>query len=247
MNISKKIKNNKQISISSETTRRLIKDVRENIHNPLTSNGIYYIHSDTDILTGYALIIGPENTPYHRGFYFFRFNFPPDYPYSPPSISFHTNGNNVRFHPNFYRNGKVCMSILNTWKGEQWSSCLSLNNILNAILSLFIVSQPLTLEPLWCINDTIQLENYNKIIKHANISISVCDFLNNTHHPFYHLFHSTCISYFLEHYETINQSIQIVKNEDIYIPLYKLQYKIDNIYLTTQLRTTYFNLHTIDN
>jgi hypothetical protein len=124
---------------------------------------------------------------------------------------------------------------------------LSLNNILNAILSMFIVSQPLTMEPLWCTTDTIQLENYNKIITHANINISLCDFLNNTQHPFYLLFHSICIPYFLEHYESINQSIQMIKSEDIYIPLYKLQYKIDNYYLITQLRTTFFNLHTTDN
>ena len=87
--------------VSRETISRLVRDIKENKNNPLISNGIYYRHSDTDMMTGYALIIGPEDTPYYNGFYFFLFHFPIDYPYSPPVVIFHTNGNNVRFHPNF--------------------------------------------------------------------------------------------------------------------------------------------------
>ena len=72
-------KNNEELIqsqfISKETISRLVRDVKENKNNPLSSNGIYYRHSDTDMLTGYALIIGPEDTPYHNGFYFFLFQF----------------------------------------------------------------------------------------------------------------------------------------------------------------------------
>jgi len=52
--------------------------------------------------------------------------FPEDYPSSAPHIVFlTTNGGKTRFNPNLYSDGKVCLSILGTWRGEsgeQWSS-----------------------------------------------------------------------------------------------------------------------------
>jgi len=38
---------------------------------------------------------------------------PPDYPIRPPRVKLLTTGNKeVRFNPNLYKNGKVCLSIL---------------------------------------------------------------------------------------------------------------------------------------
>ena len=107
--------------ITKGTVNRLLKDVKQIILNPLTENGIYYIHDDEDMLKGYALIIGPSETPYFSGYYFFELNYPVDYPHSPPKVKYLTNGNNVRFNPNLYKCGKVCISLLNTWRGEQWT------------------------------------------------------------------------------------------------------------------------------
>jgi ubiquitin-protein ligase len=75
----------KEISkiIKKETIQRLLKDIKQIIKHPLTDNGIFYSHDETDMLKGYAMIIGPEGTPYFGGYYFFKFNFPTDYPYSP--------------------------------------------------------------------------------------------------------------------------------------------------------------------
>jgi ubiquitin-protein ligase len=231
--------------ISKETISRLVRDVKENKNNPLISNGIYYRHSDSEILTGYALIIGPKDTPYHNGFYFFLFHFPIDYPYSPPTVLFHTNGNSVRFHPNFYRNGKVCVSILNTWNGEQWSSCFSLNNILTTLMSMFLQPYPLSLEPLWCNRDIIQKEKYNLVLQHANISISICDFLNNPNHLFYSIFKDICIPYFLEHYEELLSIVESSKKNIsiIHIPIYNMIYKLDYIHLFTYIKMTYSNIN----
>ena len=105
------------VFISKNTMSRLIKDVRQILKNPLTENGIYYIHDDTDMMKGYALIIGPEDTPYFGGNYFFELDYPSDYPHSPPKVTYWTNGNNIRFNPNLYTSGNVCVSILNTWTG----------------------------------------------------------------------------------------------------------------------------------
>ena len=46
--------------IPKDTIKRLIKDIRGIIKNPLVSNGIYYKHDDENMMRGYALIIGPR-------------------------------------------------------------------------------------------------------------------------------------------------------------------------------------------
>jgi ubiquitin-protein ligase len=60
--------------IKKETIQRLLKDVKQIMKHPLTDNGIYYSHDESDMMKGYALIVGPEDTPYFGGFYFFKFD-----------------------------------------------------------------------------------------------------------------------------------------------------------------------------
>ena len=132
--------------ISKETINRLLKDVKQIIKSPLTDNGIYYIHDDTDMLKGYALIIGPENTPYFGGYYFFEFYYPVDYPHSPPKVTYCTNRNGIRFNPNLYVCGKVCVSLLNTWRGDQWTSCQTISTVLLTLCTL-LNETPLLNEP----------------------------------------------------------------------------------------------------
>ena len=64
---------NETIVISRETTRRLLKDVRELIKNPLDDEGIYYKHDETEMLKGYAYICGPKDSVYFGGNYFYEF------------------------------------------------------------------------------------------------------------------------------------------------------------------------------
>ena len=58
-------------TVTRETIKRLAKDVREIMKNPLEEHGIHYIHNETHMLKGQALIIGPKDTPYENGYYFF--------------------------------------------------------------------------------------------------------------------------------------------------------------------------------
>lgn len=73
-----------------------------------------------------VLITGPSDTPYANGCFEFDVYFPQDYPNSPPQVNLETTGNrSVRFNPNLYNDGKVCLSVLNTWHGrpeEKWNS-----------------------------------------------------------------------------------------------------------------------------
>ena len=136
----------KKLFISKETQKRLLKDVADIMRNNLSNQGIYYIHDEENILKGYAMIFGPKDTPYENGVYFFNFKFPYNYPYQPPKLEYLTNNGKTRFNPNLYRSGKVCLSLLNTWKGEQWTSCQTIRSILLTLVTV-LNEHPLINEP----------------------------------------------------------------------------------------------------
>lgn len=158
--------------------KRIILDIRDIIKSPIEN--IYYIPNEDNICHGTAMIIGPNDTPYQYGFYFFDFKFPTNYPHSPPIVKYMTNDGNTRFNPNFYRNGKVCLSILNTWEGEPWSSCQSLRSVL-ITLQMTMNEFPLLNEP--GINEIYhkkKIKEYNEIIEYKNIETSILLMLKNT-------------------------------------------------------------------
>lgn len=109
---------------------------------------------------------------------FFLLKYPEDYPYRPPVVSFCTNGDKIRFNPNLYINGKVCVSILNTWSGEQWSSCQTISTVLLA-LSTLLCSSPLLNEP-GITEKHADFDTYNQIVEYKNIEIAVIHLLNKT-------------------------------------------------------------------
>jgi ubiquitin-protein ligase len=159
--------------VSKETINRLLKDIKDIIKNPLTDQGIYYIHDDTDMLKGYAMIVGPSDTPYFGGFYFFELIYPYDYPHSPPNVNYCTNGNGIRFNPNLYKCGKVCISLLNTWKGDQWTSCQTISTVLLTLCTL-LCKDPLLNEP-GVNKGHHDMDSYTEIIEYSNLDIAVCD------------------------------------------------------------------------
>ena len=51
----------------------------------------------------------------------------------------------MRFNPNLYNCGKVCLSLLGTWPGrpeEQWTSQSTLLQVLVSIQSMILVELP---------------------------------------------------------------------------------------------------------
>lgn len=219
--------------ISRETTARLMSDIRQIIKNPLTSNGIYYIHDEEDMLKGYALIIGPEDTPYFGGNYFFEFNFPYNYPFSPPVVTYHTNAESVRFNPNLYTSGKVCVSILNTWQGDQWSSCQTISTILLTLCTL-LCSNPLLNEP-GVEKSNHYVEPYNRVIEYSNINIAVCDILNKknfVYRPFFESFYPFVKENFLKNYDKLLAFVEgkLEKkgsNETVLVAFYNMSVSIN--------------------
>ena len=158
-------------TIPRSNALRLAKDVRGIMKNPLEDNGIYYKHDESNMLHGYACIIGPSDTPYQYGFYFFKLEFTNNYPSEPPKVTYYTQGDKIRFHPNLYRSGKVCVSILNTWRGEQWSSCQTISSILLTLTTLFH-NKPLLNEP-GITESHVDFEKYNEIITYKTLEHAI--------------------------------------------------------------------------
>ena len=100
-----------------------------------------------------ALITGPGDTPYAFGAFVFDVYFPADYPAKAPLVNFDTTGGGrVRFNPNLYADGKVCLSLLGTWHAghasEKWDPAVSsLSQVLMSIQAMILVDQPWYNEP----------------------------------------------------------------------------------------------------
>ena len=163
------------IIMNSILVKRLTRDIKEIQKNPIEN--IYYIPDESNISNGYAMIIGHEDTPYAYGYYFFEFQFPDNYPFSPPKVVFYTNDGKTRLNPNFYISGKVCLSVLNTWKGEGWTSCQSIRSIL-LILSTTLNDKPLLNEP-GLTEKHRDFENYQNMICYKNIDTAIIGMLNH--------------------------------------------------------------------
>jgi ubiquitin-protein ligase len=129
-----------------QATRRLLKDIQRAQETMMKEMGIYYIMDGDTMTRGYALIEGPENTPYEGCLLLFSVSFPNDYPFSPPKVLFLTTDYKTRFHPNLYVDGKVCLSILGTYSGPSWSGTQSLSTVLLSIQGL-LDNNPLSHEP----------------------------------------------------------------------------------------------------
>jgi baculoviral IAP repeat-containing protein 6 (apollon) len=120
---------------------------------PLSLSSSVFLRVDSErIDVMKALIIGPAETPYQNGCFQFDIYCPQEYPNGPPVVNLETTGGGtVRFNPNLYADGKVCLSLLGTWSGgenEKWNAKTStLLQVLVSIQSLILVEQPYFNEP----------------------------------------------------------------------------------------------------
>ena len=74
------------------------------------------IETPTDLMLWHAKIKGPTNSPFENGVFDIELKFDTDYPIKPPSVKFLTQ----MYHPNIYRDGKICIDILQSeWTPAQ--------------------------------------------------------------------------------------------------------------------------------
>lgn len=94
-----------------------------------------------------VIIIGPEKTPYENGIFVFHIICDQSYPMNPPKMKIiTTNDGQTRFNPNFYADGKVCVSMLGTFGELTWSPLLTIEKILYGVSSL-MTENPFNNEP----------------------------------------------------------------------------------------------------
>ena len=151
------------------------RNIFESSEKLYAESGIYcHINSEKIDNLFRLLIIGSQDVdnPYFGGFYFFEGKFPNDYPFRPPSVLAKTQGDNIRFHPNFYRNGKCCLSILGTWSGPGWTSCQNISTLAHSLKSLYI-KNPIHQEPGWENKKNESTEIYERIVNYKSLEIAV--------------------------------------------------------------------------
>ena len=160
--------------IAPQATKRVLKDIRNAQEELMKQQGIWYSMDDSNMTKGFALLKGPEDTPYDGCLLMFYIQFPTDYPFSPPKVLFQTSDGRTRFHPNLYVEGKVCLSILGTFPGPSWSGTQSLNSVLLSILGL-LDNNPLAHEPAYT-NGTLldaRHRDYADFVEHQMIRLMI--------------------------------------------------------------------------
>lgn len=220
----------------NEACKRIIIDIKDVQKSPI--DNIHYVPDEDNILNGYALIIGPPNTPYEYGNFLFEFHFPETYPYSPPKVTYKSNDDKTRFNPNLYRSGKVCLSILNTWSGEQWSACQTIRSVL-LTLQTTLNQMPLMNEP--GVDEKLHMSSilkYNKMVHFKSLEFTILYYMQNADKiP---IQEPTIIEAMKTHYQQnktniLNSALELktsLKQETLYIQIYdmKMNLNYDDLY-----------------
>eukprot|EP00037_Helgoeca_nana_P030564 m.378460 g.378460 ORF g.378460 m.378460 type:complete len:231 (+) comp28218_c0_seq1:110-802(+) len=102
---------------------------------------------EDNIYEWYVYVVGPAETAYSGGVWKALLRFPEDFPMSPPSVQFM----GKFFHPNVYRDGKVCISTLQMPIPDAedegvatgfWTPASGMSTIFMSILSLLSAPNP---------------------------------------------------------------------------------------------------------
>ncbi len=183
--------NNVKCNLDSKAIIRIISELSTlKTSLPLNYDSTIWMRISNKILHLFTFMIsGPKDTPYENGLFIFHAYFPSTYPNKEPGVLIDTTGmNTVRFNPNLYSNGKVCLSLLGTWAGEQgenWNSkTSSFLQVLVSIQSLIFVDQPYFNEPGYEIELGTDIGNkhsddYNEQIFFHTIELAMIDQIKN--------------------------------------------------------------------
>ena len=167
-------------------TRRLSLEAADMMGGALpvsVSSSIWARMCESQMQLWRTMISGPEGTPYSAGLFIFDILCPGDYPNVAPKVNLQTTGGGtVRFNPNLYNCGKVCLSLLGTWQGDQgesWHAKTStLLQVLMSIQALILVPDPFFNEPGYEKNRGTpegdrQSRQYNEVIREATVKFGM--------------------------------------------------------------------------
>ncbi len=157
---------------------------------PVESTNAIFVRVDKDDMDFMkVLIIGSEGTPYSNGAFVFDVAFDSNYPNNPPHVVIlTTGGGSVRFNPNLYSTGKVCLSLLGTWRGvstENWDPKIStlfqvLISIQSIIMSdLVYFNEPSCESEIGTVEGNKKNEGYANIVRYGNVKFAMIDQIEN--------------------------------------------------------------------
>ena len=93
---------------------------------------------EDDLYQWVSQVMGPEGSPYEGGLFFLNIDFPKEYPFKPPKVTFKTKV----YHCNINSQGGICLDILK----DNWSPALTISKVLLSITSL--LNDPNPADPL---------------------------------------------------------------------------------------------------
>ena len=152
------------------------------------SNSIFVVYDDQRMDVMKAAIIGSDDTPYANGIFVFDIFCDENFPINPPKFNLMTTGNSkIRFNPNLYSNGYLCLSLLGTWSGdaiEKWTPNSNLLQVLLSIQAIVMSEGVIYNEPGHQIDANTEVgksrnHGYSNIVKIANIRYAMIANLKN--------------------------------------------------------------------
>jgi ubiquitin-protein ligase len=234
--------------------KRLLKDI-SSLHNAkLNESGIFFHVNETNLFDISLLFFPRKDTPFEHCPLLFKLTPDPTaYPFSPPKVTFIPLGTR-RIHPNFYTCGKVCLSIINTWKGPQWSPSQTLLSIAITILSV-IDELPLIHEPGFE-NDFHEQLKFNRFLQYETLLnvVRLFKIKLNDHDSHLLYFQNIICNYYDSHFTQIKNKIHSLQSSNpptyIFLSFYQINAQLDfnylsdlfpNIFEDTQLKIDFLN------
>lgn len=129
-------------SRKSSAASLLLRQYRE-LTDPKKAIPSFHIELDDDsniFVWNIGVMVLNEDSIYHGGYFKAQMRFPDDFPFSPPQFRFTP----AIYHPNVYRDGRLCISILHQSgdpmaeepDAETWSPVQTVESVLISIVSL---------------------------------------------------------------------------------------------------------------
>jgi ubiquitin-conjugating enzyme E2 E len=128
----KKDKKNWMEKSLSGSARRIQKELAEISLDPPANCSA--APKDDDLYVWVSQVMGPAGSPYEGGVFFLNIDFPKEYPFKPPKVTFKTKV----YHCNINSNGGICLDILK----DNWSPALTISKVLLSICSLLTDPNP---------------------------------------------------------------------------------------------------------
>jgi ubiquitin-conjugating enzyme E2 A len=121
-----------KLSSTKDDVIEVVEDISNNNFKPTTQ---IIIERPVNIMEWKLKIKGPSDSPYEKGVFDMLLRFDSDYPFKPPSVKFMK----AIYHPNIYRDGKICIDIL---QPDGWASTQTVRTIMLSIISLLCDPNP---------------------------------------------------------------------------------------------------------